>query len=958
MTRLSLLLVLALACTPKTAPPEVAATQQPERDPNGVIKPNVDNRDYRAFTLDNGMKVLVVSDPSIDLAAASLDVHVGQFSDPADREGLAHFLEHMLFMGTDRYPDVDDYRRYIQDHGGGSNAGTGQEHTSYYFSVAQDHLEPALDRFSRFFVAPRLDPDFVQRERQAANSEYSLKVKDDARRIREVKRQTSNPAHPFAKFSVGNLDTLADRDDGPVYDDLKAFYAAEYTASRMTLAVIGTESVDELEAMVRARFEEVPTNGKAPPKAEIPLFTPDQLGARVNITPLSERREIELQFPVPPDLPVYELHPISYLTRMLGQEGEGSLYIHLRDQGWAESLSAGTAGTEDTTLITVSVRLTEAGYDHIDDVIEAVFAYLRLMRSEPLPAWYHDEARTIAAQSFAWADTPTPVSVVRRAVRTLHDYRPEHVLNFWSRYEDFDETVVRKWLDRLVPENLHLIVVGPDLKTDQTEERYDAPYSLQPIAPKLLARWADAELNPALTLPSANPFVASALALKAAPEGADRPVRVGDDARLELWHHHDDSFGVPKARIDVTLFSPLASSDPKHRVMNRLLSTLVDDSLNTIRDPARQAGLSMDVATQSLGLRLTATGYDPKLPDLVEIMAKKLANFKVFKDRFEVLRARMVRGLDNVATDRPIRQAGRAVSDIFNPNATPAVEQARLARSLTAAELQDYADHVLDGVRGTILAHGNLTKAEAEAVRATLRPLLIRGDVGESGTVGGRTIPPGVELAHDMSIDHNDSVLMVQYRGGEPSIEESARFRLLAGVLKTPFFTEIRTKQQLGYTTYAYYAANDLVPGIGFGIQSSTAGPTTLLQRVDAFLADQRKVLAEMPESEIGTIRDGLITKLLQKDTRLTQRSGRYRSDLWLGYAQFDRRESVAAALGKLDKAALLQTYDRVLLSEDAGRVIVRSAGHSHSDERIAKPDCTDAACVIAKMTGVVSRRP
>ena len=100
---------------------------------------------------------------------------------------------------------------------------------------------------------PAPSPVAAAREREAVDSEYRLKLKDDARRFREVRRKTVNPEHGFAKFSVGDRDTLADRPGRPVWSDLKAFYDAHYTADRMSLAVVGRESVDTLERWVRER---------------------------------------------------------------------------------------------------------------------------------------------------------------------------------------------------------------------------------------------------------------------------------------------------------------------------------------------------------------------------------------------------------------------------------------------------------------------------------------------------------------------------------------------------------------------------------------------------------------------------------------------------------------------------------------------------------------------------------
>lgn len=76
-----------------------------------------------------------------------MNVNVGAFSDPDDIPGLAHFLEHMLFMGTEKYPKESEYTEYLTSHGGVSNAYTAADHTNYYFNVEPSHLAGALDRY-------------------------------------------------------------------------------------------------------------------------------------------------------------------------------------------------------------------------------------------------------------------------------------------------------------------------------------------------------------------------------------------------------------------------------------------------------------------------------------------------------------------------------------------------------------------------------------------------------------------------------------------------------------------------------------------------------------------------------------------------------------------------------------------------------------------------------------------
>src|SRR5690606_2626772 len=124
---------------------------------------------------------------------------------------------------------------FLTEHGGAFNAYTSLEETNYFFDIDPAYLVPTLDRFSRFFVAPLFNEEYVDRERHAVDSEYQLKIKDDSRREWDVLRELANPEHPFSLFSVGSLETLKNSEEDPVREDLIAFYEKYYTASRMNL---------------------------------------------------------------------------------------------------------------------------------------------------------------------------------------------------------------------------------------------------------------------------------------------------------------------------------------------------------------------------------------------------------------------------------------------------------------------------------------------------------------------------------------------------------------------------------------------------------------------------------------------------------------------------------------------------------------------------------------------------
>ena len=208
-----------------------------------------------------------------DKSAAALAVYRGSYDDPEGRAGLAHFLEHMLFLGTTKYPDVDDYQNYITTHGGTFNAYTSSDHTNYFFDIQTPFLEGGLDRFAQFFIAPTFDAAYVEREKNAVNSEYQLYLKDDGWRANAVEKQVMSPTHPGARFSVGSLDTLS----GDVRTDLVEFYRTHYSADQMALVVIGNQSLDQLATWVTEKFSAIPRRPIAKPAPIGPMFAPGTL---------------------------------------------------------------------------------------------------------------------------------------------------------------------------------------------------------------------------------------------------------------------------------------------------------------------------------------------------------------------------------------------------------------------------------------------------------------------------------------------------------------------------------------------------------------------------------------------------------------------------------------------------------------------------------------------------------
>ena len=164
-----------------------------------------------------------------------MEVAAGSFSDPPYAEGLAHFCEHMLFLGTEKYPNNHEYSNYLTSHGGLDNAFTSTQETNYYFGVDSKYLEGSLDRLAQFFIAPLFRNTSVADEVHAVNAEHKKNLQSDPWKLWQLLKHVSNPLHPFHQFSTGSLSTLNDTN---LLELLELYYNTNYSANTVSSHVV------------------------------------------------------------------------------------------------------------------------------------------------------------------------------------------------------------------------------------------------------------------------------------------------------------------------------------------------------------------------------------------------------------------------------------------------------------------------------------------------------------------------------------------------------------------------------------------------------------------------------------------------------------------------------------------------------------------------------------------------
>lgn len=914
-----------------------------------IVKSPSDDRQYRALTLSNQLQVLLVSDPETDKAAASMDVYVGNGSDPEGREGLAHFLEHMLFLGTEKYPEPGAYQSFISAHGGTHNAYTAFDHTNYFFDIDDDYLEPALDRFAQFFVAPLFNPEYVERERNAVDSEFHLRRKSDGRRAFSAFKQAVNPKHPLSDFEIGNLETLSDGPGASIRDDLIVFYREHYSADIMALVVLGREPLDVLEGWVREKFAGVENRAASPPDIDEPLFEAGRLPLRINVVPVKDTRELSLTFPIPPLLEHYHSKPAHYIAHLLGHEGEGSLLSLLKRKGWAEGLSAGPGiDHRNEATLDVSIKLTREGLGHLDAIMSHLFEYVGLVRESGVERWIFEEQQRLSEIEFRFHQKQRAISYVRRLARSLQIYPARDVLRGPYAMDAYDPELIRRYLDRLRPDNVVAMVVAKGLETTDVTPWFEAPYLLRPISSETLVKWRSAEARAALALPGPNVFIPEDLSVEPARDVTAKPVRIADRAGFELWYRQDPDFREPRANFYFSVRSGVANDTPEHAMLTELYVKMVNEQLNEYAYPAQVAGLDYRLHKHIRGFSVRISGYDDKQGLLLERIVGALRDPQIPAERFSIAKQEMARELKNKKENNPYSQTISEVSDLLIAPHWSDAQRLEALERLEARDVRRFVPELLAEVHVVALGHGNLLREQALRMGRTLEHAL-REPAQAASVPGGKVVKlePGARYVRELDVEQPDSAVTLYFQGPERSFETRAQAVLLAQVMSAPFYHELRTEKQLGYVVFTQPMSLLDVPGLAFTVQSPVADPIDLDRHMEDFIARFSTQLEEMSPDQFETHKGGLLSRILQQDERLSERTDRYWQEIDRERYDFDTREQLAAALRKIEKPDLESAFRELTLAEAHKRLLVRAVGTRHREAFAEKESAAPAMYVF-----------
>ncbi|XXQ37960.1 Insulin-degrading enzyme [Plasmodiophora brassicae] len=920
------------------------------------VKSAEDRREYRIVTLPNDLKCILVSDPDTDKEAAAMDVQVGHFSDPDDLPGLAHFLEHMLFLGTKKYPDENSFSGFLNRHSGSSNAYTSSENTNYHFDVTRGHLMEALDRFAQFFVAPLFTDSATDRELKAVENEHQKNLQNDTWRIHQLRKSTANQKMTaITKFGTGNLQTLSTVPASQGIDTRAAlikFYETFYSSNVMCLCIYGADALDALQAAAIEMFSAVPNRNVTVPQFSGPAFDHISLQKLYRVVPVKDKRVAHIVWDFPATEPFYRTQPPAFLAHLLGHEAEGSILSTLKKNSWATGLSAGESmSASGFSLFSISIDLTPEGLHHTDEIFAVVFQYIRLLQaadSETLHCLY-TERKIIGDLKFRFKGKEPPYSLSTQLSRDLQKVDPVDVLSCHYVFHEFDEPLIRRFVSYLVVDRARFEVVSKtfDSVCDQRERWYGTAYAVEPMGSETLARCASGSTH-SLHLPNPNKFLATNFELVNAvdpnPVFDSAPTLVLDIPNIKLWYKPDAVFGKPKINVMAQFSTRSAYLTPRSAVECQLFTKLLTESLNEIAYDAELAGLSYSLDAVRCGLELRVRGYSEKLHVLLDMVVDRMAALEIDEQRFAMIHETTKRALLNFALEQPYQHS--LYQQAMATECPRWGTDLRLAviDDITARDIDVFRKDLLGHGRWEVFVHGNTVSGRAiefgkQIIMHIPKGAALPADLWPEQRVV--ELPAKSEVLHAMQAanpNERNSSALVYFQIGRDEVALRARLRLLAHLGTEPCFNRLRTIETLGYLVFSGMQEQFGVLGYRFIVQSSEYSPLHLRSRILAFVNELRGIIATgLSDSEFDANRDAVVARRLEKDKTLSDETKRIWSQIHRHRYEFSARSLEADEISKLSRADILSFFDEYIAESAVSKrmytSLVFGTEHPFSDD-------------------------
>lgn len=835
-------------------------------------------------------------------------MNVGSLENIPEVPGIAHLLEHVLFMGNSKFTEENGFDSFLSELSGTDNATTYHSRTVFEFEVPKQHFREALERFAHSFISPLFREESIMKEINPVDSEYLEGLSNDDSRLEQFFTIFAKPGHGLGNFSWGNRKSLIEMTQARginLREELVKFWEKYYVADKMVLVVQSQEPFENLEEWVQV-FSLIPSvrkGNRAPPPKRIPAspYVTSEFRQLYFVKPILDYHRLLFSWSLPSQLLHYKVKPITHIGNLVGHEGAGGLVSCLRRKGLIQSLCAGNDESDSDhnihhAVFSIDVTLTEKGLRHIDEVVEDVSAYLAMLREHgPLERFFEEEA-LIELIKVRWEDEVGALNAVTTLCKHLFLYTNDHVLVGPHVIFEYDEKVVRDVLDKLTMDRANFIISSHkalrDEEYDLKEPWFGIPYHKRQPPDSWLAPPPQSRREQ-FKLPVPNEFIARDFELIKEDLRTDYPVVVSQSDLHRLWYKKDNNFRMPKAHVNFVLLQSYHRSSPIVYAALDLFIEILGMNISEDVYAADLAGLVYSAYLSDIGLVVCTEGFNETLPRMIEVLVKHIRHFTFDKQTFDNMKEKLAQSYYNSFTDSE-KLAKLIRYQICEPVYWSSIEKRNALISVTPQMLRDCHREFFSQAFMECLIQGNVSRHQATQITEKVVEQFGFDVLTTKPEPRVHELPPNVDnycRVKCFCADEKNSHVTNYYQIGPCDIKEFCRLDLLSTYMSEPAFDELRTKQGLGYSVIAQHHDTFGIGGYSITI-TSPADKFTCSEvddRIEKFLENLALKISGMSVDQFESIVDARITTKAGPDLHLKEEADRNWAEIVSFNYCFDR---------------------------------------------------------------------
>jgi insulysin len=603
---------------------------------------------------------------------------------------------------------------------------------------------------------------------------------------------------------------------------------------------------------------------------------------------------------------------------LVAYPGPGGLLDLLKREGLANKVTATVwERTNDYGSFLLTVELTPAGQERHRQVLRHVMSYLDHLRKSPFPSEFYAEHARVATLNETYADRGEGAELATKLANQALFYPLEVAERAADAWGKPDDAAYRRLLGALTPDNMLASLMAKGVPTEKKERIYGTAYSYREETGAEYGALTRPE-KVSFALPGKNPFQPGEATVL-----AERPLALIDEPGVQLYYAQDTEFLRPSTTL-IFRFVPVREiATAESAALLALYERSLKDFLEPALGDASNAGVEVAIDSSIEGLKITISGYGDSAPRFARYVAANLRGFPLKAERFAAVKEaqlRTLRSYDQVEAYLLARDRRDALAREFHflpPQTLAPTERAQWS-DVEAFTRRFFARGKLEA-----LVHGHLAP---DAAAAVTREVAAKIGAAPGDSLLRRRhveIGPAENLLDVGEIAGVNAAYMSDYLLPDDSPATRAAAVVVANYIGEPFYSELRTRQQLGYIVASQSSASLRQRYFSFIVQSSGYAPDELRKRAETFIATLPAELAKVDDARWNTLIAGARSTLEAKPKSIAAKANELFDNAYVFEGDWNRRQATLAALDSLTRAKAAALLADALSAERARRRVV-----------------------------------